>query len=270
MATKLTERAVLDLLRQRHTASGNGGAGEHAFLPHVRNAAGFDATRTFDAVAVNLWPSRGLVIHVYEVKVSRSDWRRELAKPDKAEDACRVADRFSIVAPAGAVHDGELPPTWGLIEVRGDGTDAKPWKLREKSGAPLLHDQPTRTKDVPRGLLVGLLRSAPGAVPGGKNPSPAEKELRATWSEGFDAGRKAGLSEAERSRGAQQHVLDDVRAMEKALQEAGLDRYQSGPNHLRAHAATVAAALRGGDVAGQVERTKTALRRALEALDGAA
>lgn len=85
----LTEATVLQLLRERHTAVGNGGAGEHAFLAHVRNAAGFDANRTFDAVAVNLWPSRGLSIHVYEVKVSRSDWKRELAKPAKAEDACR-------------------------------------------------------------------------------------------------------------------------------------------------------------------------------------
>ena len=75
-----TESEMLDLLERHYARTGNGGSGEYAFLRQVRNAAGFDAKRTFDAVVVGLWPSRGHDIHVIEVKVSRSDWQRELAK----------------------------------------------------------------------------------------------------------------------------------------------------------------------------------------------
>jgi len=32
---------------------------------------------------MDLWPSGGLEIHGHEVKVSRSDWLRELKEPEK-------------------------------------------------------------------------------------------------------------------------------------------------------------------------------------------
>src|SRR5829696_7115111 len=93
---------MLDLLEHSLAKPGNGGAGEYGFVRHVRNDSGFNANRTFDGVSVNLWPSRGHDIHAYEVKVSRSDWKKELARPDKAEDAAKIADRFSIVAPGAS------------------------------------------------------------------------------------------------------------------------------------------------------------------------
>jgi len=63
---KATEAELLQLLERRHAKQGNGGSGEFAFLTHVRNDGGFSATRTFDAVAVSLWPSRGHAIDVFE------------------------------------------------------------------------------------------------------------------------------------------------------------------------------------------------------------
>ena len=45
-----------------------------AFFPAVRNAAGFDANRTADGIAMSLWPSRGLEVYGFEIKVSRGDW----------------------------------------------------------------------------------------------------------------------------------------------------------------------------------------------------
>lgn len=266
---KLTESVVLTLLRDRHTAAGNGGAGEHAFLSHVRNAAGFDARRTFDAVAVNLWPSRGLTIEVYEIKVSRSDWQRELKKPDKAEDACRIADRFTIVAPAGCVHDGELPPTWGLIEVTGDG-GTKPWKLRAKTTAPLLHADPTASKPVPRGLLVGMLRSCPGAVPGGKVLGPAEKALRDARNEGYEQGRRAAEAEAQREADRRAEIrrgeVDDLRRLKEALEEAGAERHEASLWQLARSAPAILAALRSEEAVSRLESVRRTLRHALDAL----
>ena len=54
-------------------------------LPQVRNGTGFQrSTRTADALIVSCWPSRGLWFAGVEIKVSLSDWKRELCKPEKS------------------------------------------------------------------------------------------------------------------------------------------------------------------------------------------
>lgn len=181
MKVHFTEATMLDLLAAKLNRPGNGGSGEYAFLRHVRNAAGFDASRTFDAISVSLWPSRGLQMDGYEVKVERGDWVRELRDPAKAEAACQVVDRFWVCAPKGIVRDGELPATWGLMEpteIKGE------WKLVVKVQAPPLHDL-TNTKRgmVSRTFLVAMLRSCPGAIPGGKN----DPDVRACQKAAADA-----------------------------------------------------------------------------------
>ena len=71
----LTEAELIKRLRVRYTEkAGNGDA--WAFIPKVRSAAAFDAKRTIDAYAMALWPSRGLSLHAFELKSSRSDWLR--------------------------------------------------------------------------------------------------------------------------------------------------------------------------------------------------
>jgi hypothetical protein len=135
--------AVHTALRLRFAAP------EWALFTEVRSAAGFDARRTADAVAMNQWPSRGLEIHGVEVKVSRSDWLRELKDPEKSAAVQKYCDRWWVaVSEAAIVKDGELPPTWGLLVLRGD-------KLVQKVEAPKLEAQPlTRT------FVASLLRNA--------------------------------------------------------------------------------------------------------------
>jgi hypothetical protein len=93
---------------------------EWAMLEEVAPATG-GGTRYADGIAVNLWQSRGHAVHGFEIKVSRSDWLRELKQPEKAEPLYRHCDHWWIVAPRGVVKDGELPPTWGLLELRESG-----------------------------------------------------------------------------------------------------------------------------------------------------
>lgn len=93
---------------------------EWALFHEVGEATGVGQRRA-DAVAVNLWESRGLTIHGFEVKVSRADWLRELRNPAKAEAIMKHCDHWWIVAPAGVVAVGELPPTWGHYSVDGRG-----------------------------------------------------------------------------------------------------------------------------------------------------
>ena len=66
--------------------------------------------------AMGLWPSRGLHLHGFEIKVSRSDWLRELKSPAKADKMFRYFDRWWLaVADKDIVRNGELPETWGLL-----------------------------------------------------------------------------------------------------------------------------------------------------------
>jgi hypothetical protein len=109
-----------------------------AFLAQVRNGTGWQRARprTADAIAFSTWPSRGLELHGFEIKVDRGDVRRELSDPEKAEDFFRFCDRWWLaVADEKLVQDGELPPTWGLLilkagkmvcKVEAPHLDAKP------------------------------------------------------------------------------------------------------------------------------------------------
>jgi hypothetical protein len=160
----LTETELTHRLAARYAEkAGNGNA--YAFVPQVRNAAGFDAKRTIDAYVMALWPSRGLTLTAFEIKSSRSDWVRELHKPEKAETFCDLADFFYlVVGDAAIVHPGELPETWGLMVPNGRG-------LRVHKEAPALRDLTPQggrgrrgTRALPprfgRSFLAALLRSA--------------------------------------------------------------------------------------------------------------
>lgn len=127
------------MLRKRYAVP------EWAFMEEVAPATG-GGTRYADGIAVNLWQSRGHAVHGFEIKVSRSDWLRELKDPAKAEPLYRYCDHWWIVAPRGIVKDGELPPTWGLLELRESS-------LVQIVAAPRLEPQP-----IGRSFFASLMR----------------------------------------------------------------------------------------------------------------
>lgn len=147
-APKATEAELLALLSQRYGRNGGNGPA-YAFIPKVRSGAGHEAKRTVDAIAMGLWRSRGLYLEGFEIKSARSDWLRELEDPSKAEAVARYCDRFwLVVSDVAIVAEGELPPGWGLLALRGRNLAAK----RE---APLLDPEP-----IDRSFLAALLRAA--------------------------------------------------------------------------------------------------------------
>ena len=98
----------------------DGGQGNRAvFLEEVRAGVGADRGRTADVLTLGLWPSRGLLLEGFELKASRSDWRGELDRPEKADAVARYCDRWWLVTVPDVVHAGELPPTWGLLVRKG-------------------------------------------------------------------------------------------------------------------------------------------------------
>lgn len=101
---------------------------EYAFLTQVRNGTGYirKTGRTADALAMSLWPSRGLGLYGFEIKSTRSDWKRELKQPAKAEDICQFCNRWYVVtADESMIEPGELPEQWGWMACRGAGLICK-------------------------------------------------------------------------------------------------------------------------------------------------
>jgi hypothetical protein len=93
---------------------------EWGVLWEVKNATGASRVdRYADAVAMNLWPSRGLSLIGIEIKKYRGDWLRELRSPAKSEAIQQYMDHWYVVAEPGVVEDGELPDTWGLLVRQG-------------------------------------------------------------------------------------------------------------------------------------------------------
>jgi hypothetical protein len=139
-----TAQDVLTALRDRYPAQ------SYAFLTEVGNGTGARNYRHCDALVMSLWPSRGLEIIGFEVKVRRSDWMKELETPEKAEAIAQWCDRwYLVVGDEEIVKAGELPKNWGLFVPRADGL------LRCKTEAKLAEPEP----EPGRTFLAAVLRS---------------------------------------------------------------------------------------------------------------
>jgi len=197
---KWTAQKLLELIKVKYPGPAWACFGE------VRNATGFSRqVRTADAVAMSLYPSRGLELYGFEIKVSRSDWRKELEDPSKADEIARFCHRWYIVAPPGVVPRSELPPAWGLLEPSGGGP------LRVKSRAELLEAQPPTLS-----FVASLVRKAgewtddrlEGMVPAGSIEEQVQKRLVAE--------KLRMRTEFGRAPGDLARLRDRVRAFEQA------------------------------------------------------
>lgn len=92
----------------------------YAMIEQLRNRTGASygsRERYADALVVSCWPSRGIWFGGIEVKVSRSDWKRELEDPEKSEPIQQYCDYWWVAAPVGVIEASEVPQSWGLLEV---------------------------------------------------------------------------------------------------------------------------------------------------------
>ncbi len=101
-------------------------------------------------MAMGLWPSTGLDLIGFELKVSRSDWLHELKEPEKHAEMKQFCDKWYLVVPsADIIKDGELPEDWGLMVACGRGRT-----IKVKKEAPKLSPV-----DVDRLLLASIFRN---------------------------------------------------------------------------------------------------------------
>lgn len=88
----------------------------HVILFEVSDATGFNGSGWADAISMSLWPSHGLNLEGYEIKVSRNDWQKELANPAKAEKFAARCDKWWLVTAENVIKDErEIPEKWGWM-----------------------------------------------------------------------------------------------------------------------------------------------------------
>ena len=92
-----------------------------ALLEQVSNGTGRLGNRYADALALGLWPSRGIDLHGFEIKVYRNDWLRELERPDKADEIADVCDYWWIATAPGVIElqRDPVPDSWGVMVLEG-------------------------------------------------------------------------------------------------------------------------------------------------------
>ena len=123
----MTATEILSLLKQKHAPyQMQSGHSDWFFIPELRMGTGFlGSDSRMDAFAMQQTPSKAHTRIGYEIKISRSDFMRDIAKPDKHRQARMFVNEFWFVAPQGIIPKEKLPIWAGLLEVvttKNDGT----------------------------------------------------------------------------------------------------------------------------------------------------
>jgi hypothetical protein len=127
-----------DAIRKRH--SDWRGRLEGVLIFELATGTGYahGEPNRLDAFHMAVEPSKGLKRTAYEVKVSRSDFQREIRDPRKRRAALRVSNQFYFITPPGLVRPEEVPLECGLLEIGEEGK----LPLIERVAAPFRDGQP--------------------------------------------------------------------------------------------------------------------------------
>lgn len=237
-----TAEGLCALIRRRYPSN------EYAVFFEVRDATGFAARRSADAVVFSLWPSRGLEVSGFEIKVSRADWIKEMRDPAKAESIARYCDRWwLVVSDEKIVAAGELPPTWGLMVARANG-------FHVVTPAPKLDAAP-----LDRSFVAAVCRSAQAAAPRTAAITAAVETARRDWET-----RRKRVESSVKSDGRRE--LETLQRAVKEFEEASGVRIQSWQAGKIGHAVN---AVLGGHlhVARDLELARNQIKSVLETVD---
>ena len=115
----IDSRQIHKALREMYQAVGDGSV----YIEEFRAGTGYapGSERYLDAWVIGCYPSSGLVKTAIEIKVSRSDFGREIRNPSKRDSALRISNLFYFAAPKGLITEKDLPDDCGLIEVDSEG-----------------------------------------------------------------------------------------------------------------------------------------------------
>ena len=144
---------------------------QYAYAEEVGNSTGAQQRRRLDMVVVDCFASHCFAIEGIEVKISKSDLRRELQDSSKHNIFYENLDYYSLAAPASVVDIDLIPKHWGLYLVH-EGKNGLFLRTHRKPCS--LHDAYIGAVD--KGFIAALLRAMWGSRPSDSMVEAARKE----------------------------------------------------------------------------------------------
>jgi len=108
------------MIRQRYPLDQSPGYHRRVVLEQVPDGTGMYQGHWIDVAVFDMWPSKGLLREAFEIKVSRSDFIRELQHPAKHKWVLECFHHFWFVAPQDVIQLEELPANVGWMCPRGN------------------------------------------------------------------------------------------------------------------------------------------------------
>lgn len=261
---KVTAGDIVARLRSRYAADKG-----WAVVAEVRNRLGWRSDRSIDFLAVQTWDSKAPYYVAIEIKVTRTDFARELQSPGKRRVWEKVATEFWFAAPRGVIPEDELPEGAGLLETAGQGIRATRKATQYRDHEPTVQiwtnvlrrlvermvDQSTPDRSFAefagRSVSIEDLRRLAGKLAEPGSTSRREKRVRE------DVAR-------ERARTIEwQRREEPILAAARKLARAVLERGGIGPEEV---ARVVARVATGHEITGDCVRMALELRQAAEIL----
>lgn len=250
MANKATAQDVM-LIIEKNFSAGKG----FALLQEVGNSTGWKCNRHADAVALSLWPSRGIYLRGFEIKVSRQDWLHELKQPKKSAEVQKYCSFWDVVVPDESLVDrSELPPTWGLLVAEKKGA-----RLRTIKEAPKLEPTP-----LDAGFVAAIIRRAAEAQQAVKTG-----EYQRGYEAGVAAAPKLSADEFEYERSNLKRQFDVLQAAVHKFEQASgvkIDRFDATETG-EAYGEFIRLRKRWVSVEGEVNQMEAAAKELLGRLD---
>ena len=177
MTGKITARDVRELLRKRFDPN------RYSVMEEVCSATGDIRMRRLDMVVASSWPSDGYSIEGIEIKVSKSDLKRELENPQKHNVFFGDIDFFSLAAPREVITMSLIPEKWGVYEVFRDKEGELKLKCKRRPIA--LSDEPKKGVSLP--FFASIVRNLHAESPSNKIVQDAERR-------GYEKGRNDAVN----------------------------------------------------------------------------
>jgi len=114
----MTSGDIIKSLTDYYQGRAPHGFREWVLIPECPSATGFIEQR-IDLFAINCWPSKKLIRIAHEIKISVSDFKKEISQPNKRAPFVRFANEFYFVTPPGLLEKyyNDIPVGCGLIEI---------------------------------------------------------------------------------------------------------------------------------------------------------
>ena len=192
------------LLRNRYSDTRR-----YAVAEEVGNQTGYQARR-LDMVVVDVYRSSGFTVEGIEIKVSKSDLRKELQDSSKHNIFFDDLDYYSLAAPREIIDKDIIPKHWGIYAAEcKDGE----WKLKTVRKPLSLHDVQLSTID--RAFFACLTRALACQSPSAAAIGEAREE-----------GRRNGIEQEKRNASYLVRQADEsaekLRSYEKLFRECEL------------------------------------------------